>query len=195
MYSMNKDLSICASVAVGPYDVIGLNGSMPWHSKQDFYHFKAITIPYPCIFGRNTYDNMPKKPLPKRLNIVCSSKYNNETKDGIFYASTLENAIDFAKNNTDQDKIFICGGAIIYKYALEHNLIDVMYLTKIYDEKLMQQVLNNRNTFTYFPINTGEFFNPFRWNVERIKYPNGVLPQENVGLFPMFYKFSKINTK
>lgn len=192
---MNKDKIICASVAVGPYDVIGQNGSIPWHSRQDFFHFKTITTPYPCIFGRNTYDNMPKKPLPNRLNIVCSSQYKNETKDGVFYANSLENAIDFAKNNSDQDKIFICGGSVIYKYALEHNLIDVMFLTKIDDEKLAKQVLDNRAAFTYFPIYTGAFFNPAVWNQEKIKYKPGVLPLETSSVFPVFYKFTKINTK
>jgi hypothetical protein len=34
---------IAAIFAVGPNDVIGIKDKMPWHSKQDFYHFKKVT--------------------------------------------------------------------------------------------------------------------------------------------------------
>ena len=194
---MSKKTEICAIVAVGYDDVIGQNGSIPWHSSQDFRHFKNFTVPYPCIFGRTTYDNMPKKPLPNRLNIVCSSRYQNELKDGVFYASSLENAIDFAKLNSQEDKIFICGGSILYKYALEKNLIDVMYLTRIKDDSLEQKVRVNPMAFTRFPVNTRVFENPFEWNKQFIMYPNGTLPAEKEPVFPVFYKFVKItqNTK
>lgn len=189
---MNKGISVCSIVAVGPYDVIGLNGSMPWHSRQDFYHFKKITTPCPCIFGRNTYDNMPKTPLPNRLNIVCSSKYTDELKEGIFYARTLENAIDYAKNNTDQDKIFVCGGSAIYKYALEHDLIDVMYITKIQDDELKQNVVENKGLYTYFPLDTLEFFTSPKWSPTKIIYPAGELPEEKTPVKPIFYKSVRV---
>ena len=187
-----KKVSICSIVAVGPYDVIGLNGSMPWHSRQDFFHFKNVTTPYPCIFGRNTYDNMPKKPLPNRLNIVCSSRYPDELKDGVFYASNIEKAIDFAKNNTDKDKIFICGGSMIYKYALENDLIDIMYLTKIKDDALKQSVLENKGAYTYFPVETLEFFTSPKWETEKIIYSDGILPAETSPVTPIFYKSIRV---
>ncbi|MBR5904331.1 MAG: dihydrofolate reductase [Alphaproteobacteria bacterium] len=187
-----KDISVCSIVAVGPYDVIGQGVSMPWHSKQDFYHFKKITTPYPCIFGRNTYENMPKTPLPNRLNIVCSSKYTTSFKNGTFYVPSIEEAINFAKYNTPGDKIFICGGSMVYKYALEHDLIDVMYLTKIHDSELKRNIAENRADFTYFPIDTLEFFESPKWQTEEIKYPNGVLPVETGNSVPRFFKSVRI---
>ena len=189
---MKQNILTCSIVAVGPYDVIGHGNSMPWHSKQDFYHFKKITTPYPCIFGRNTYENMPKTPLPNRLNIVCSSKYADELKDGVFYASNLENAINFAKKNTPGDKIFVCGGSMIYKYALEHDLIDVMYITKIQDSELKRNIAENRADFTYFPMDTLEFFTSPRWDSAKIIYPAGVLPQEIGNVQPMFFKSVRV---
>ena len=190
---MKKDILTCSIVAVGPYDVIGQGNSMPWHSRQDFYHFKTITTPYPCIFGRNTYENMPKTPLPNRLNIVCSSKYTPLLKDSVFYAPSIEEAINFAKNHTPVDRIFICGGSMIYKYALEHDLIDVMYLTRIYDKDLEQKVIDNRALFTYFPVNTEKEFQSPKWAETKIDYSNDEkFPQETGAVAPSFFKYVRV---
>lgn len=170
----NKPI-ICASVAVGPDNVIGHNGVMPWYSKQDFYHFKTITTPYPCIFGKTTFENMPKKPLPNRLNIVCSSTYRNELKDGVFYANSIESAIDFCK---DYEYVFICGGASIYKYAFEKDLIDIVYLTEIINNGLEKDVCTNTGSYCRFPKRTSDFFDDKNWVGKRIKYQPNILPKE-----------------
>ena len=83
MNNQNKTL-VCGIVAIGPDNVIGRDGKMPWYSKRDFYHFRNTTVPWPCIFGRNTFDGLTKKPLPNRLNIVCSSVYKNELINRVF---------------------------------------------------------------------------------------------------------------
>ena len=89
---------ICAVVAVGPDNVIGLNGTMPWHSRADFYHFKQLTMGNPVVFGKNTFFNLPKYPLPKRLNIVCSSAYKTENIGDYVRAASLEDAMKYCQN-------------------------------------------------------------------------------------------------
>ena len=111
---MKDKTTVCAIVAVGPDNVIGRNGVMPWHSSVDFYHFKKTTVPYPCVFGRKTFENLPIHPLPNRLNLVVSSQYKNEYIDGVFYTSSVERAISECAT---AQRVFICGGAGVYQYG------------------------------------------------------------------------------
>jgi len=177
---------VCGIVAIGPYNVIGCDGGMPWHSRQDFYHFKHMTMSYPCIFGRNTYEFLPKKPLPGRLNIVCSSKFNNLYKDGVFYAGSLERAIRECKGFK---QLFICGGSRVYEYALEKNLIDIMYITEISEKDLEKQVEQKPLAYDYFPVDIQDYFNAKEWKKELYVYPNGILPIEENPVFCKFIKY------
>lgn len=181
--------TICGIVAIGPFDVIGKNGVMPWYSRADFYHFKTLTTSYPCIFGKTTFENLPNGPLPNRLNVVCSSRYKNEMIDGVFYADSLETAIKYCEKF---DYIFVCGGSQIYKYAISQDLIDIMYLTKIYDEKLADKVKLNPNDYVKFPINTNEFFDSNKWISKRILYNENILPKENGNIITKFFKCMRV---
>jgi dihydrofolate reductase len=177
--------TICGIVAVGPDDVIGRNGVMPWYSRRDFYHFRLLTTPYPCIFGKNTFEKLPIRPLPNRLNIVCSSANKNEFQNGVYYANSVESAIEHCRN----DKyIFVCGGQKIYEYAIKNDLIDVMYITKLYDDKLAKDVNVNRDKYVRFPINTNLFFDSLTWVAKKMVYPDNSLPKEYGDIKAKFFK-------
>ena len=186
---MTTKTTICGIVAIGPDNVIGQNNTMPWYSRQDFFHFKTMTIPYPCVFGKNTFDGLPRRPLPNRLNIVCSSKNNNELKNGVFYATSLDSAIEYCK---DSDYVFICGGRQIYDYALRNDLIDIMYITKIYDQKLAENVKSCQFDYTKFPTDTDVFFDSDKWVAKRMFYNQDVLPIEAVGTVSKFFKCIRV---
>ena len=199
MKDRKPDVCICGIVAVGPNNVIGRDGAMPWHSKQDFWHFKHVTMGCPCIFGKTTYENLPKKPLPGRLNIVCSSSYKIERQGDVIRVPSLEEAIkQSAKGQTsfvpgvgivmyDFHRVFICGGAVLYKYALDHDLIDVMYVTKIHNEQLEKEVRENPNAFTCLPYK----FDKSKWRKTRIRYQKQLLPEETSATKAVFYKYSR----
>lgn len=176
---MNKTPTICGIVAIGPDDVIGRDGVMPWYSSKDFYHFKTLTTPYPCIFGKNTFENLPSNPLPNRLNIVCSSGYKNEFRDKVLYTNSIESAFEYCKKFP---YIFICGGARIYEYAIQNDFIDIMYITKIYDEKLSKSVKTAPNEYVKFPVNTDIFFDSDKWVAKRIIYKENALPKESISV-------------
>ena len=53
-------------------NVIGRDGELPWRLKSDLLRFKALTLGKPVIMGRRTWDSLPLKPLPGRINIVLS---------------------------------------------------------------------------------------------------------------------------
>ena len=181
--------TVCGIVAVGPDDVIGINGVMPWYSRRDFYHFKNLTVPYPCVFGKTTFENLPMRPLPNRLNIVCSSHYKNELHGGVFYADSIESAIKDCENFP---YLFICGGGKIYEYAIQNDLIDIMYITKIYDDELAAAVKLNPDKYVRFPINTNLFFDSFKWVAKKMVYPENALPKECGNVVAKFFKCIRV---
>jgi dihydrofolate reductase len=60
--------------AIAKNNVIGKDNKIPWYIKEDFLHFKKLTTNHPIIMGKNTFLSLPKKPLPKRTNIVLVFK-------------------------------------------------------------------------------------------------------------------------
>jgi dihydrofolate reductase len=103
--------------------VIGTNNALPWSLKEDMAHFKELTKGWPCIMGRKTWDSLPKKPLPGRLNIVVSKTMASEQSSPIPHSSlliphflpSLPAAVEYCAG---YEKIFICGGEAIYRQAL-----------------------------------------------------------------------------
>ena len=59
-------------VAAAENGVIGKEGAIPWRISDDLKRFKALTIGYPIVMGRKTWDSLPRKPLPGRTNIVVT---------------------------------------------------------------------------------------------------------------------------
>ena len=90
------------------------------------------------------------------------------------------------------DKIFICGGKSIYKYCLDNNLIDEVYLTKITtpDNSLEKEIDKNSEEYVYFPIDLDVYLKD--WHAERIEYKEGMVP-ENYSCD--FLKFTKYTNK
>ena len=119
-------------VAAADNNCIGIDNKMPWHIPADFKHFKEITMGKPCIMGRKTYESILAqlgKPLPGRTSIVISR--SGYTHDGAISANSLEAAIDIAKTERP-DEVMIIGGAQIYTQAIEQNLANKLYLTRVY---------------------------------------------------------------
>lgn len=191
---------VCAIFAIGPGGVIGIDDKMPWHSRQDFYHYKQITKGYPCIFGDRTFFGLPKYPLTDRLNIVVKSgiKENSviqtiiKTEEEPFVLFTggyieiqdIETAIQFASNYS---KIFICGGRSVYKYCLENEIVDSIYLTSVTSEELFNKVNTDPDRYVYFPINLSEYLKD--WDCTEITYSS--LPKEDGDISVKFYKYTK----
>ena len=130
---------------------IGKNGGIPWSCPQDMKWFKDTTMGHAVIMGRKTFDSL-KKPLKDRINIVITSKdivTNSEEK--IYAVKSVEEAISLAKSLTMND-IFIIGGASIYKYALEHDLVDKIYID------YLSEIVEDADAF--FPL----FQNNYSWD-------------------------------
>ena len=115
--------------------VIGIDGQLPWHIPDDLKYFKAITIGKPIIMGRKTFDSIGK-PLPGRLNIIITKNIDLTIEECVV-VNNLEAAITEAKNyfktqNTEQEEIFIIGGAQIFKQSME--FVNKIYITEVHAE-------------------------------------------------------------
>lgn len=103
---------------------------MPWHSKEEFKHFKETTTDYPVLMGRNTFESFGK-PLKNRLNIIITR--NPEKKyefEELKYFTSLEEAYKFCESE-NYEKVFICGGGEIYRVSIndvDELIISVMNL-------------------------------------------------------------------
>lgn len=115
--------------------VIGIDGQLPWHIPNDLKYFKAITIGKPIIMGRKTFDSIGK-PLPGRLNIIITKNTDLSIEECVV-VNNLEAAISEAKNffktqDTEQEEIFIIGGAQIFKQSMK--FVNKIYITEVHAE-------------------------------------------------------------
>lgn len=115
---------ICIA-AVGTDGAIGRNGDMPWHLPEDLKHFKATTLGAPVVMGRATWESLPRRPLPGRLNIVVSRNRDYDAP-GATVTGSLEEAMRVAEAFP---RIFIIGGATIYGAAM--SLASKLIITEI----------------------------------------------------------------
>ena len=100
--------------AVADNNAIGKDGRIPWHIREDFLHFKNLTMGNACLMGDKTYDSLPVRPLPGRENIVITMNPDWQA-DGAKVFHSLEDALDYCK---DKEKLYICGGASVYRATL-----------------------------------------------------------------------------
>ncbi len=153
--------------AFGKNRELGKDNKLLLHLPEDLKNFKRITRGHCVIIGRKTFESIGK-PLPKRTNIIVT-RNNNWSADGVIVAGSLEDAILIAKEGGERE-VFICGGGQIYKEAVEKDLVDRMYLTKVEWEgeadtffpELDAKKWDVKSSETHEVSDT----NPFRWKFE-----------------------------
>lgn len=141
---------ISAIVAVDENWGIGFNGQLLEKIPEDLRRFKLLTQEKIVVMGRKTWDSLPKKPLPNRLNIIISNKIKIiDTFTISMSIKEIKSRLEYVSKNQDEEW-FIIGGGQIYNELLP--FCDRIYITKIYKKY--------ENVDTYFP-NIDEQ----KWNV------------------------------
>ena len=112
-------------VAISQNGVIGNKNTIPWYLPEDLKQFKAMTMNSVIIMGRNTWESLPKKPLPGRINIVISRTI--QSIPGVDVYTSLEAALSSVSKSYPEKPMFCIGGETLYKEALEKNLVDRLY--------------------------------------------------------------------
>lgn len=128
---MRKDISLILAATV-PYMGIGKDGTLPWKLSREMKYFRQVTSGGIVIMGRRTWESIPRKfrPLSNRTNVVLSSSGNfDQLSDQCIAASSLDEALNKVANIPG--KIFIIGGAKLYKSALDDPHTTRVLLTEI----------------------------------------------------------------
>lgn len=116
--------------SVGENNELGREGDLCWYIREDLRRFKALTMGHAVIMGRKTWESLPKKPLPGRLNIVMSK---NPTPGPSPMREGCENtvaSVERALEMAGEREVFIIGGESIYRTFLP--LADRLELTRIF---------------------------------------------------------------
>ena len=98
-------------LALGPVararnGVIGRAGGLPWRLKSDLAIFKATTLGKPVIMGRKTWESLPKRPLPGRINIVVTrdgSYVDEPIAKGALICERFDEALQIAREQAEED--------------------------------------------------------------------------------------------
>jgi dihydrofolate reductase len=115
-------------VACDPKGGIGYNNKLPWNKIEgDLPRFKELTQGQNIVMGRNTWESLPKKPLPNRTNYVLSSK-------AVGQAVTVS-AIDLIPDDS-----WIIGGAKVIETCW--SLIDEIHLSRTFTEYTCDTFIN-----------------------------------------------------
>lgn len=126
---------IALVVARARNGVIGNKGDLPWRLRSDLQRFKAITVGKPCLMGRKTWESLPLKPLPGRLNIVLTRDESYESdgmSKGALVCATLDEAIEIGRETAEDDgveEICIIGGTALFEMALPR--AQRLYITEV----------------------------------------------------------------
>jgi len=131
-------MKISIIVAIGENNEIGKDNDLLWHLGDDLKRFKKLTSNGVVIMGQKTYESLPFKPLPKRVNIVITDD-PDVIFDGCVMANGIDDAIikaefwsaggpDFIGNT---EEVFVIGGGSIYKQFI--NRADTLYITKVHE--------------------------------------------------------------
>lgn len=113
--------------AVASNGVIGRANGLVFQDAADMRHFRQVTLGFPVIMGRKTWESLPERfrPLPGRRNIVVSHNPMFMPR-GAELAASLEDALLLAAN---APKVFVVGGGQLYAQALPH--ADALLLTEV----------------------------------------------------------------
>lgn len=102
-------------VAVAQNGVIGLDGDMPWHVPEDLKHFKATTQGSPVLMGRRTWESLPRRPLPNRVNLVMTRDADLSAEGAIIVHDLADVSQALTTHAPDALNCFVMGGATLYK--------------------------------------------------------------------------------
>ena len=128
---------------------IGKNNQLPWYNKEDLKHFSKVTKGNgnnAIIMGVNTWNSLPRKPLPGRANIVLSRKFScltNINYENTWFCNNLDqlNTIPQFKH-LEFDECWYIGGEKLYTSIINESNIGKIIITRIN---------GNYNCDTFFP--------------------------------------------
>ena len=154
--------------AIDSNNGIGKDNKLLVHIKEDLQRFKQLTENNIIIMGYNTWESLPNKPLPNRINYVLTNK--NVELNGANIIHSIDDIFKIEKENPNKIT-FIIGGGSLYKQMI--NYVDELYITKI---------METFNADTYFPEITKE------WKIKSINGNENNINHEHPHVFLVYKK-------
>jgi len=136
---------------------IGYENRLPWSKIQgDLPRFKALTDKHPVIMCRNTWDSLPKKPLPNRMNIVVTSRpFEHE---GVTCLEEIGNYTDF---------YWLIGGAKLINTCWQW--INEIHLTRVFAQYICDTFIDLSLLEKDFILAHYEYFIDHQYQIWRRK--------------------------
>lgn len=124
-------MKIAIIVAMDKNRGIGKDNDLLWHLPSDMKFFKETTTDNIVVMGRKNYESIPEKyrPLPHRENVILTRNKDFKAPGCLVFNSFEELLAHYA--DEEDRMMFIIGGGEIYKQALDKDLVDEMYITKV----------------------------------------------------------------
>jgi dihydrofolate reductase len=125
-------------VAAAANDVIGRDGTLPWHLPQDLRRFRKLTTGHVVVMGRLTHQSILNRlghPLADRTSVVISHSPHNPGDHSVLPATSVTAALRLAESlaaAAGDSEFFVAGGESVYRQALPS--VDRVYLTRIHNE-------------------------------------------------------------
>ena len=108
---------------------IGKRNGLLFSLPLDMKFFRETTKGHVVCMGENTLLSFPgSKPLKNRTNIVLSQDASHNYDD-VINVHTFEDFLKQIKKYSENDDVFIIGGASIYRQTLPY--VDEVLLTKV----------------------------------------------------------------
>lgn len=124
--------------------IIGDGHTLLWDIPEDLQHFKKTTLGNDVLMGSRTWDSLPKKPLPARLNIVASSKL--DVLEGAEVTHDLNATLQ--QRFQTEETLWVIGGGVVYSNALPY--CEEIHITRV-------DISVETNTPVYAPVYTDQF--------------------------------------
>lgn len=128
-FDLSRMMRIHVIAAVDKEFNIGRDNELPWGAplRRDMMHFRNITRhgENPAILmGRNTWESLPKRPLPGVRNIVLSSRYDPPFNH-------LQDTLEYLESEVGVSDLVCIGGAQLYEDLFNTVRVDSCWLTHI----------------------------------------------------------------
>jgi dihydrofolate reductase len=107
---------------------IGKDNSLPWpKNSEDLKWFKECTTGSTIMMGRNTWESLPFKPLPNRINAIVTSQRTKDTLGCI--VADMKGMLKILPQMKAQKDIWVIGGAQLFDGMLPY--IDEIWLNNV----------------------------------------------------------------
>lgn len=115
---------------------IGYKNKVLFDCPEDKLFYEKKTANSIVVMGRGTFESLQYKVMPNRLNIVISSTlsdkdYPQYTQNELIICQDFVSVINYLNETQPTLNVFIIGGESVYKWFIENDYVNNIYLNLI----------------------------------------------------------------